>query len=242
VSPDAAGSVGSAASGSAATDYAAPALDKGLDILELLAGEQGGLTQTEVADAVGRTVSQVFRVLATLDKRGYIYRDRQSGLYWLSTKLFDLAHRHPPLRGLVQLAIGPMRELAETVAQSCNLSVIDADRVRILAQVESPADFGYHVRVGATFPIETTASGAVLIAAGSGDIARDGYLSRPDPQQAGITDVVAAITDGSRRTVAALTVPYVATSFSATSVDEVIRLTLATARTIGDRLTGISAN
>jgi DNA-binding IclR family transcriptional regulator len=221
-------------------EYAAPALDKGLDILELLAGEGSGLTQSEIADAVGRTVSQIFRVLATLEKRGYISRDRQSGLYGLSTRLFDLAHRHPPLRGLIAIAAGPMRELSERVAQSCNLSVLDGDRVRILAQVESPADFGYRVRVGATFPIETTASGAVLGAAAGSVIASAGYLSRPDAQQAGITDVVAAIRGDSDRVVAALTVPYVATSFSATSVDDVIVATMETARTIAGRLLGVS--
>jgi DNA-binding IclR family transcriptional regulator len=223
-----------------AREYAAPALDKGLDILELLANEANGLTQTEIADAVGRTVSQIFRVLATLEKRGYIYRDRQSGLYALSTRLFDLAHRHPPLRGLIAIAIGPMRELSELIAQSCNLSVIDEDRVRIIAQVESPADFGYRVRIGATFPISSTASGAVLSNGQDGEIAHAGYLSRPDALQAGITDVVAAIWDGSHHPVAALTVPYVATSFSATSVDDVIAATVATARTIADRLMGIS--
>jgi DNA-binding IclR family transcriptional regulator len=219
-------------------EYAAPALDKGLDILELLSGEASGLTQTEIADAVGRTVSQIFRVLSTLEKRGYVYRDRQSGLYILSARLFDLANRHPPLRGLVAAAIGPMRELAERLSQSCNLSVLDEDRVRIIAQVESPADFGYRVRIGATFPIDSTAAGNVLASTEDSEIGRLGYLSRPDAMQAGITDVVAAISGGSHRPVAALTVPYVATSFSASSVDEVIAATVTTARTIAGRLTG----
>ena len=145
-----------------ANDYSAPALDKALDILELLADEAGGLSQTEIAEAVGRNVSQIYRVLTTLERRGYLTRDERSGRYLLSMALFDLAHRHPPLRGLVQLAAGPMRALADEIRQSCNLGVDDAGAVRIIAQAESPADFGYHVRVGARFPIETTATGAVV--------------------------------------------------------------------------------
>ena len=62
-------------------EYAAPALDKALDILELLANEAGGLTQTEIAEAVGRNVSQIYRVLATLERRGYLTRDDRSALY-----------------------------------------------------------------------------------------------------------------------------------------------------------------
>lgn len=238
------------------TDYSAPALDKALDILELLAAEAGGLTQTEIAAAVGRNVSQIYRVLATLERRGYLTRDEGSGRYVLSMALFDLAHRHPPLRGLVQLAAGPMRELADAIRQSCNLSVDDAGAVRVIAQAESPADFGYQVRVGARFPLESTATGAVLAAEstdaaaaasaasavdllpGDAEQLADGYLTRPDRLQAGITDVVVAITDRSGSTVAALTVPYIGTSYSAVGLDEVVAAARATAAEISARLGG----
>lgn len=230
------------------TDYAAPALDKALDILELLADEAGGLTQTEIAEAVGRNVSQIYRVLTTLERRGYLTRDERSGRYVLSMALFDLAHRHPPLRGLVQLAAGPMRALADEIRQSCNLSVDDAGAVRIIAQAESPADFGYHVRVGARFPIDATATGAVLAARTDaatatvrGDEAAqlaEGYLTRADQLQAGITDVVAAVTGPTGGTVAALTVPYIGTSYSEVGLDEVVAAARATAAAISARLGG----
>ena len=139
-------------------EYAVPALEKGLDIIELLADQRGGLSQTQIADATGRSVGQIFRVLGVLERRGYVARDRQSGLYSFSMMTFDLAHRHPPLRGLLGVATTPMRELAELVQQSCNLSVLDAGRVRVIAQVESPADFGYRVRVGALFDAQLTAT------------------------------------------------------------------------------------
>ncbi|WP_173921531.1 IclR family transcriptional regulator [Agromyces sp. Marseille-P2726] len=226
-------------------DYSAPALDKALDILELLADQAAGLSQTEIADAVGRNVSQIYRVLATLDRRGYLTRDEHSGRYVLSMALFDLAHPHPPVRGLVQLAAGPMRALADRIRQSCNLSVDDAGSVRVIAQAESPADFGYHVRVGALFPIDTTATGAVLTA-GRTDAAapapsearalRAGYLTRPDRLQAGVTDVVVAIAGPSGETIAALTVPYVATSYSTVDLDEVVSAARATAADISERL------
>ncbi len=202
---------------------------------------------------MGRNVSQIYRVLATLERRGYLTRDERSGRYVLSMALFDLAHRHPPLRGLVQLAAGPMRELADTIRQSCNLSVDDGGAVRIIAQAESPADFGYQVRVGARFPLESTATGAVL-AAGSTDGSTDaaaaalspgdaehlaeGYLTRPDRLQAGITDVVVAIRGRTGDTVAALTVPYIGTSYSSVDLDDVVAAARATAAEISARLGG----
>lgn len=211
-------------------DYAAPALEKGLDIVELLADSAGALSQSEIAEATGRTVGQIFRVLDVLERRGYIVRDRQSGLYAFSMMAFDLAHRHEPLRGLVAAATPPMRELAELVRQSCNLSVLDAGRVRIVAQVESPADFGFRVRVGSLFSVNETATGAVLTTGLP--------VVRPDVLQQGITDVVVPVTDARGATIAALTVPYVATSFSAVSAHDVSREAGLTSAHISRHLQG----
>ena len=55
---------------STASRYAAPALDKGLDILEALAAQPGGLTQAEIAAALQRSVGEIFRMLETLLRRG----------------------------------------------------------------------------------------------------------------------------------------------------------------------------
>ena len=215
-------------------DYAVPALEKALDILEYLAGEPGERSQTEIAEAVGRSVSQVFRVLTTLERRGYLYRDGTSGLYGVSMALFDLAHRHPPLRGLVRLAMGPMRALADAVEQSCNLGVLDGEAVRVVAQAESPANFGYTVRVGALFPL-ATAAGAVL---NGTDALLDGALTREDPQQPAITDVVVPVRDAAGRVVAALTVPYVGTSYSAHPLASVVTAARAAGREVSARVQG----
>ena len=100
------------------------------------------------------------------------------------------------------------------------------------------------MRVGARFPIETTATGAVLSA---GTDARrtstprddeaaqlaEGYLTRADRLQAGITDVVAAVTDRTGATVAAVTVPYIGTSYSAVGLEAVA----AAARAAADEIT-----
>ena len=212
-------------------DYSVPALDKAFDVLELLASRSDALSQTEIAEAVGRSVGQIFRVLTALEARGWILRDRASGLYSFSMGAFDLAHRHPPLRGLLVAATPAMRELSDRVRQSCNLSVLDMGAVRVVAQVESPADFGYRVRVGALFPLES-ATGTVLT---TGEAAR-----RDDPQQAGITDLVLPVLDARGSVRAALTVPYVATTFSAMPVEKVFAAASRAASAISQRIRGSS--
>ena len=54
--------------------YRAPALDKGLDILELLAAVDGGLTQAEIAKRLDRSPNEFYRMLDRLVKRGYVTR------------------------------------------------------------------------------------------------------------------------------------------------------------------------
>ena len=52
--------------------YRAPALDKGLDILELLSSVDGGLTQSEIAKKLGRSPNEFYRMLDRLVRRGYV--------------------------------------------------------------------------------------------------------------------------------------------------------------------------
>src|SRR5260370_13051355 len=52
--------------------YPTPALEKGLDILELLANHPTGLTKSEVARSLDRTVYEIFQILVCLKERCYI--------------------------------------------------------------------------------------------------------------------------------------------------------------------------
>src|SRR4051812_44022445 len=97
--------------------YKAPALDKGLEIIELLARTDGGLTQTEIAREIGRSASEFFRMLDRLVRRGYVARDR-SDRYSLTLKLFGLAQQHAPLRRLASFSTPLMRDFARRSSQA----------------------------------------------------------------------------------------------------------------------------
>ncbi len=145
-------------------DYSVPALEKGLDILECLARQETALTQAQLARALGRGTSELFRSLATLERRGYVRRDPASGAYGLTLRLYELGHVHSPHEGLVRAAERPMRLLTEEIRQSCHLSVIDRGRLLVLHQEESPTRVRLSVEVGSTVPILDAASGRLLLA------------------------------------------------------------------------------
>jgi Transcriptional regulator len=143
-----------------------PALEKGLDILEALASERGGLLQKEVAARVGRSVSEIFRVLNALEARGYIARDEVSGTYSLTLRLFELAHLHPPTRRLIEVSTSQMERLAAAIGCSCHLVTPHQDRLMVVAQAQPDALLmGWSVKVGAAFPMSKRFASARTIAA-----------------------------------------------------------------------------
>jgi DNA-binding IclR family transcriptional regulator len=85
--------------------YRAPALDKGLDILELLSRTDLGLSQAEIARDLGRSVSEIFRMLVVLTERGYVAQDPVNDRYVLTTLLFEMKRRDAK-KGLATLCIG----------------------------------------------------------------------------------------------------------------------------------------
>jgi DNA-binding IclR family transcriptional regulator len=144
--------------------YKAPAADKALDILEFMADRPEGVTQTEISTGVGRSIHEIYRIIQLLEKRGYLVKAPKSDRYRLSLKLFELAHKHPPVNRLIDVALPVMRRLAADSDQSCHLVVLRDLQVLIILQVDSPLPMRYSVALGSQFPVLETSSGAVLLA------------------------------------------------------------------------------
>ena len=103
-----------------AVRYPVPDLDKGLDFLELLAQHPEGLGLSVLASEVDRSVSEIFRMVDCLKRRGYIATDHLSDRLVVTTRLFELAHLHPPTQQLISAALPRMRLLAREAGQSCH--------------------------------------------------------------------------------------------------------------------------
>jgi DNA-binding IclR family transcriptional regulator len=147
-----------------ARQYPTPALEKGLDILELFASEPAGLTKSDVARRLGRTISEIFRMLVCLEKRGYISQSRDGERYRLTLRLFKLAQEYPPTKRMVAEALPIMQQVAYEINQSCHLGVLDCDHLVILSQVDSPLSTGFYGKVGRIVDLVRGATGQVILA------------------------------------------------------------------------------
>lgn len=144
--------------------YTAPALEKGLDILELLASEEFGLAQSEMSRALGRSVGEIFRMLVVLTERGYVTLDSDTDRYVLTTLLFEVAHRTPMIKRLTALAGAQMRRLSSQVNQSVHLGVISNDALLVIGQVDSPGNNNLGIRLGARIDLWRASSSRVVLA------------------------------------------------------------------------------
>lgn len=145
------------------TKYSAPALSKGLDILELLAEQSQGLKKAEIAAALERSISEIYRMLMVLQERGFVMLDVRSERYSLTMRMFRLAHKHPPINRLTELAGDVMSRLAVSLNQSIHLAIQDKNHILVIAQTDPPGNNITLVRMGARVPIPMTASGACLV-------------------------------------------------------------------------------
>jgi DNA-binding IclR family transcriptional regulator len=226
--------------------YRAPALDKGLDILELLAGVDGGLTQAEIAKHLDRSPNEFYRMLDRLVKRGYVTK-LEGDRYSLTLKLFGLAQLHAPVRRLASFATPFMRELADRSKQANQLAVFDRGSVVVIAQQEAPDYWGISIRVGSHISLFDTGSGHVLLAFRSPEERKmmiaeyvkeseridldasfyeRGYEMMPSAQVAGVYNLSAPILGPDGTCIAALTCPYVTLVNSSSAPDITQTITL----------------
>src|SRR5688500_8938654 len=71
--------------------YRAPALERGLEIVELLASASSPMNLTEICAQLGRNPNELFRMMQVLEKRHFIQRRDSMGAYELTDKIFELA-------------------------------------------------------------------------------------------------------------------------------------------------------
>ena len=242
--------------------YRAPALEKGIDILELLATEARPMTLTAIVNRLDRSHGELFRMVQVLEFRGYIEQDPSNEGYRLTDRLFSLGMQQPRTRNLIEAALPVMRQLASSVGQSCHLALHTQGEMVVVARMESSEQLGFSVRVGYRRPLVQAASGVVLYAFQPEDVRRR-WESLLDPQLpedeltafrkhadeirerqveltpskfvAGVTDISAPVMRGGMAA-AALTVPYLKKLQPSVSTRETSDLVQQAAAQISDQL------
>ena len=242
--------------------YRAPALEKGLDVLELLAAQTDPMTLTEIVHALGRSHGELFRMVQVLEQRGYIEQNPAEDGYRLTDRLFSLGMQQPRTANLIEIALPVMRQLALEIGQSCHLALHTRGQMVVVARMESGEQIGFSVRVGYRRPLMQTASGMILYAHQPAEVRRrwEEMFDPPIPEAemavlrtradeiaerhvehtpshfvAGITDISAPVMRGGSAA-AALTVPYLKKILPSVSARDTAALVRKAAEAISEQL------
>nr|NUR36673.1 IclR family transcriptional regulator [Sphingomonas sp.] len=216
--------------------YAAPAIEKAFQIIELLADHPDGLLVSEMATHLGRSVGELFRVAVVMEQLGYLRKSARTDRYSVAYKLLETAYRATPVQDLVRAALREMQGLAHDAGQSCHLVVSSAGSGLIIACEHQPGPRSFSLRVGARIDMIKSCSGQVILAFSQPHQAEQiiaaveeeqgnpidregleqrlvvirahGYDSRPSPIPYGVTDISFPVFGFDGRVVAALTIPF----------------------------------
>src|SRR5690349_15545013 len=139
--------------------YSAPALEKGLEILEMLAEAQAPMSNRAIAERLGRSKGEIFRMVYVLVARGYLQRDPATEELSVSGKLFELGIRTPRPRQLAEVAVPAMERLSGRTGQSAHLVVVNKGDTVVIASTAGSADVSFSLRLGYRRPALLATSG-----------------------------------------------------------------------------------
>lgn len=141
-----------------------PMLQRGLAILEHLAGRESGATIAELSAALGIAAASVFRITRALVKLGYLARNAETKRFTSTRKLMAVGSPRAAERTLAQCAADPMRKLRNIVGETTQLGCLVDTETVILEQLLATHPFKYSADLGARCPSYSCAPGKAILA------------------------------------------------------------------------------
>ena len=139
-------------------------LTRGLNILEALARAEGGLTLTDVAQRVSLPTSTTHRLLATLEKMGYVYQAGELGRWYVGLQAFAVGSSFLASRDFVAQSHPYMRRLMEQSGETANLAILDGTEAVFIDQVQCREMMRTIVKLGSRVPLHASGVGKAIFA------------------------------------------------------------------------------
>ncbi|MDQ6873798.1 MAG: IclR family transcriptional regulator [Actinomycetota bacterium] len=148
-------------------------LERGLDVMEFLA-EHGEAKLIDFAERLDVSRATAFRVLATLQRRGYVDHVRAEHVYRLGPQMRALAARSGS-SSVIRLAALAMADLRALTGETVNLALLRRGTIAYVAIFEGIHSLRMSAKVGDEVPAHSTAIGKAILAM-LPKVERDGLL------------------------------------------------------------------
>jgi IclR family acetate operon transcriptional repressor len=139
-------------------------VDRAAALLIALGESQGEAGVTELARRLGLHKSTASRLLATLQRRGIVEQDEETGRYRLGLVVIRLAEQAERTLDLRAIALPELEQLARATHETAGLGVLEGDEVLFVAQADGPNLIAVGDWTGRASTLHANASGKVLLA------------------------------------------------------------------------------
>lgn len=234
-------------------------LEKGLKILEAMAGPSAALSLGEIAEATGYGKSAVQRFVYTLVRLGYLRKEVSGRRYRLTSKLYLVGSRSTSAAALVRDAEHQLISLNAESGETTALSIAEGMDIVVLAAIPGRHIHALNVQAGMRFPLLSSSSGLAMAATwGEDELARvlprspkdakalrerlgavrsAGFCVTENSIVTGHVSISAPVVDASGCAVAAVNISTLAARFPVKkAVAELAPLTIAAAKAVSGEI------
>jgi DNA-binding IclR family transcriptional regulator len=146
------------------SEYIIQAVSHALDLLEQFHDDIDELGVTELSKRLKLHKNNVFRLLATLESRGYIEQNKATENYRLGLKALELGQTFIKQMGLLRQAKPILEKMVADCNETCYVAIFKEGHVVYLDVVETDMTVRVVSRVGSRLPAYCTAAGKVYLA------------------------------------------------------------------------------
>ena len=146
------------------SEYIIQAVSHALDLLEQFHDDVDELGVTELSKRLKLHKNNVFRLLATLESRGYIEQNRATENYRLGLKSLELGQTFIKQMGLLRQAKPILEKMVEECNETSYVAIFKEGYIVYLDVVETDLTVRVVSRVGSRLPAHCTAAGKVHLA------------------------------------------------------------------------------
>lgn len=138
-------------------------VDRALAILETVASAKDSLGLSEIGNIVGLHKSTIYRLINTLEHRGYITKDAKANKYKIGIKLFELGNLAINKLEIRKEVHPLLEELMDKTKETVHLGVLDDNQIIYIDKVQSMQTIMYS-KIGLRAPVHCTGLGKAILA------------------------------------------------------------------------------
>jgi len=152
-------------------------LQRAVRIVAAFGPEEPALSVTQLAARTGLHIATVSRLVSQLEAEGLLARDSDHRVR-IGVRLWELASRAAPTRGLRERALPFLEDLHAVVGHHAQLAILDGTEVLFVERLSALDAVINYSRVAGRLPLHASSSGLVLLASAPPEL-RERVLASP---------------------------------------------------------------